>query len=236
MRRDCACTFYLVFKEPAYPAWPRSILRLRGQAPHQLYFLQGNLAILQSISVAVNPFLARAPTFSLRRFPRPSHRVKATQHRFRWFRALEVRLGSCELKECFDSARALRRNRPLDDALLRGVGTASHARSTQYTLHLRDCQHRQPPESTAQQKLRNRLAGRTLKNRTVLRTQGPVQRREGLVYRSPPLTQPLTTNFSALNSPSAAPPAARPRPRAPRRGAGIRSEIRTARSPSARPP
>jgi hypothetical protein len=76
----------------------RALQRVRGQAPRQVNFLQGNLSILQSVLFAVNPFLAAASIF-FEALSRASHHANATTHRFRWKCALKVRLGNCELKE-----------------------------------------------------------------------------------------------------------------------------------------
>ena len=65
--RHCACTFYLVFKEPATWCSRPHLSAGRDHVPHQLYFLEGNLAILQSVHLSVNSFLV-ARRFSSRRF------------------------------------------------------------------------------------------------------------------------------------------------------------------------
>src|SRR5688572_3797792 len=57
------------------------------------------------------------------------------------FRALRGRLGSCELKEVFRlRAHRASSERTARRALSRVVGTAGHARSTQYTPRVRGCQ------------------------------------------------------------------------------------------------
>jgi hypothetical protein len=50
-----ACTFYLVFKEPDVLLRSRTLRRVYGRAPLQLYFRQGNLSILRTVAVPVNP-------------------------------------------------------------------------------------------------------------------------------------------------------------------------------------
>ena len=136
----CACTFYLVFKEPAVLldflfAFPR-----RGRrAPLQQYFLQGNLAILPSAHPSVNFFLVGPSIFSSRRFRGPSRRIKATHPPLPVFGALDERLGSCELKEV--SAGKCRRRVTLG--------------STQYTRPFRCCQLRQMPEDGPRMNPRN---------------------------------------------------------------------------------
>ena len=76
-RAGCACTFYLVFKEPDF-----------ARVPHQLYFLQGNLPILQKATGPVNPLTGVASFFRERRVRCRRHRLPQTTHRSRWFRAL----------------------------------------------------------------------------------------------------------------------------------------------------
>jgi hypothetical protein len=44
-------------------ACSRAFQRVRGQAPRQVNFLQGNLSILLSVSIAVNPFLVCSVDF-----------------------------------------------------------------------------------------------------------------------------------------------------------------------------
>ena len=165
--RHCACTFYLVFKEPATWWFASSPFGLvRDHVPHQLYFLEGNLAILQSAHPSVNPFLAAA-SILFEALSRGSHRCRQRFHRVRWVCALEVRLGSASWRKCFDFA------------LTRVVGTG-HARSNQYTRRVRACQHRQPPELSARQNPRNWLAGRTLKSpRRSLAPLGPFNDAKG---------------------------------------------------------
>jgi len=80
-----------------------AIPRRARRAPLQQYFLQGNLTILQSVHRSVNPFSRRPFDFLFEAFEAP-HRIQATLRRYRLFSALEVRRGSGELKEVFDSA------------------------------------------------------------------------------------------------------------------------------------
>ena len=126
--RKSACTFYLVFKEP----------RLAEHAPRQLYFLQGNLPILQKAPHAVNPLRHLFP-------PRPSRgNRRGIAPPKGGFASPQKRRGSCELKEC----------RP-DSAPSRFVVTAGHARSIQYTQRIPGCQP-VPRSRTASASLRNR--------------------------------------------------------------------------------
>ena len=77
----------------------RTFQRVRGQAPRQVNFLQGNLSILQSAPFAVNPFSHRSVDFFRGAFENVAPRVRSKSHRFRLICALQVRLGKCELKE-----------------------------------------------------------------------------------------------------------------------------------------
>ena len=189
----------------------------RDHVPHQLYFLEGNLAILQSVRLSVNPFLVAASIF-FEALSRGPHHMQAK------FPPCPVGLRAqgatweCELEEVFRlRADALRRN--------------DHARSNQYTRPVRDCQHRQPPELSARQNPRNWLAGRTLKSprRRLDRSARSTTRTVSISLAGPNAT--LRSIFFAprLSSLSTGTPAGRSRPRAPRRVAGIRSERQTAR-------
>ena len=82
----------------------------RDHVPHQLYFLEGNLAILQSVHLSVNPFLVAASIF-FEALSRGPHRMQAK------FPPCPVGLRArgatweCELKEVLRlRADALRRN------------------------------------------------------------------------------------------------------------------------------
>jgi len=172
LHRDCACTFYLVFKEPANPAWlaaPRYFRRSRPSSPSALF-------------PSGEPFNPTEPLPRRQLFSRQS--TKFFLRRFRGRRtASKARCTVSGVLRADSATWELRAEGVSRLALSRFVGTAGLARSNQYTLRSRDCQHRQPPESTAQQETRNRLAGRTLKNRAKLRTGRSVQRREQQVYR-----------------------------------------------------
>ena len=122
----------------------------RDHVPHQLYFLEGNLLILQSVHLSVNPFLVAASIF-FEALSRGPHRMQAKLPPCPVGLRARGATWECELEEVFRlRADALRRN--------------GHARSNQYTRPVRDCQHRQPPELSACQNPRNWLAGRTLKS------------------------------------------------------------------------
>ena len=51
----CACTFYLVFKEPVFTPPDQAPQRFVERAPRRLFLAQGNLAILLAASDSVNP-------------------------------------------------------------------------------------------------------------------------------------------------------------------------------------
>jgi len=102
------------------------------------------------------PFSPRPFDFLFEVLSRPPHPIKATHDRCRLFRALEVRLGSGELKEVFRLAlprligtgRSMSRYRASSERLVM-LG------STQYTLRFRGCQLRQMPELQTRQNPRN---------------------------------------------------------------------------------
>jgi len=131
LRRDCACTFYLVFKEPA----------ARSRRSPSALFPSGEPSYLKDGFRVCQLLFASSSIFfriGSRRVSRPS-RSDATSSPM--FRALRCDLGVASLKEVFRvRAVALLRNGPFDAALSRFVGTAGHARSTQYTPRVGGCQ------------------------------------------------------------------------------------------------
>jgi hypothetical protein len=55
LRRDCACTFYLVFKEPALPDTDDALEREVGCVLPQVFLRWGNLTILLALSCSCQP-------------------------------------------------------------------------------------------------------------------------------------------------------------------------------------
>ena len=131
--RHCACTFYLVFKEPATWWCAPAFRPVRDHVPRQLYFLEGNLAILQSVHLSVNPFLVAASIF-VEALSRGPHRMQAK------FPPCPVGLRArgatweCELEEVFRlRADALRRN---ESRSVQPIYAARRGLSTQATARI----------------------------------------------------------------------------------------------------
>jgi hypothetical protein len=98
LRRDGLCLHVLSSfqRTGLLPGALPSLFRPRVRhAPLQLYFLRGNLAILESVHRTVNHFLATASIFLSRRPSTPTKQRPTVNGGPR----AEVRLGSCELKE-----------------------------------------------------------------------------------------------------------------------------------------
>jgi hypothetical protein len=159
----CACTFYLVFKEPATcclapPA--RFHASAATLLPVSSISFRGTLQSYRAIPPPSTPFLAHRRFFN--RFLLPlegafetADTTQSDASPFPVFRALDGRRWSCELKEVFDAA-LLRASseRPFDPRFRASIATADHARSIQYTHRFRGCQYRQSPH---QQLNRNRV-------------------------------------------------------------------------------
>jgi hypothetical protein len=98
-RRRTLCLHVLSsFQRTGYQWCALAFRLVRRHVPHQLYFLEGNLAILQSVHFPVNSFLAPARRFCSRRF-----REGRTRCRQRFTVSGGPRAqgatGRCELKE-----------------------------------------------------------------------------------------------------------------------------------------
>jgi hypothetical protein len=190
---------------------------VRDHVPRQLYFLEGNLAILQSAYPSVNPFLVAASIF-VAALSRGPHRMQAK------FPPCPVALRArgatweCELEEVFRlRADALRRNWSRS---VQPIYAAPPGLSTQATARL-----------SARQNPRNWLAGITLKSprRRLDRSARSTTRTVSISLAGPNATLRTVFFRPGLSSLSTGTPAGRSRPRAPRRAAGIRSEMQTAR-------
>jgi hypothetical protein len=130
--RQSACTFYLVFKEPAGRAIAPMILTPRPPSSPSALFPSGepfnptDPTPLCQASRAFRRFLYRVSLLRLSILHSPTpHRLPMSLPR------VEMRQGSCELKEC----------RPTF-ALLRFIATPGHARFIQYRRRPSPCQLR----------------------------------------------------------------------------------------------
>jgi hypothetical protein len=136
--RHCACTFYLVFKEPA-TWWFASSPLGPAVTTFPISFISFG-GTLQSYRAVTFP----STLFSLqRRFFRGAFE-SAAPHAGKG----STVSGGFARSGCGLEVRA---EGSVSTPRYRASPERGHARSNQYTLRFRDCQHRQPPELSAHQ-------------------------------------------------------------------------------------